>query len=251
MTFPVPFLRNLARAVALVTLALGLAGGAHAQGADAAATVRAAVDAWLKGRFKVDEVRKSAVAGVYEVRIGNDLMYVDEKGQHAFVEGNLVDMRTNRNLTRERIDELLTINFKDLPLNLAFKQVIGNGRRVIAVFEDANCGYCKQMRRDLVAMKDVTIYTFVVSILAADSETKAKKALCAADKVRAWNDLMLSGKIPGNAGTCDTPLEQIREVARKHGISATPTAFFANGRRLQGYVPGSQLDKMLDEYSKS
>lgn len=243
--------RALARAVVVVGVALGASGGAFAQPTDPAAGVRASVDAWLKGRYKVEEVRKSPVPGIFEVRIGNDLMYVDEKGQHAFVEGNLIDIRSNRNLTRERVDELLTINFKDLPLNIAIKQVIGTGKRTIAVFEDPNCGYCKQMRRDLVNLKDVTIYTFIVPILAADSEVKAKKALCADDKVRAWNDMMVTGKVPGNAGTCDTPLAKYKEVAQKLGISATPTSFFPNGRRLQGYVPAGQLDKMLDENSKS
>lgn len=233
-------------------LALAIAGPAAAQqAADPAATVRAAVDGWLKGRYKVDEVRKTPIAGIWEVRIGNDLLYVDEKGQHAFIEGNLVDLRSNRNLTRERTDELLTIDFKELPLNLALKQVNGNGKRVFAVFEDANCGYCKRMRQDLATLKDVTIYTFVVAFLSPDSETKAKKALCAEDKARAWNDLLLTGKVPGNAGTCETPLAKVRDLAQKLGVSATPTTFFSNGRRLQGYVPAAQFEKMLAENSKS
>ena len=125
-----------------------------------------------------------------------------------------------------------------------------NGRRVIAIFEDPNCVYCKRMRKDLADVKDVTIYTFVIPILSPDSEVKAKKALCAEDKVRAWNDLMLSGKVPGNNGTCETPLAKTRELAQKLGISATPTAFFANGKRLQGYVPPAQFEKMLEENSK-
>jgi thiol:disulfide interchange protein DsbC len=216
-----------------------------------AAPVRAGVEAWLKGRYQVDELRRTPVPGIWEVRIGNDLIYVDDKGQHAFVEGNLVDMRSNRNLTRERVDELLTIDFKELPLNIAMKQVIGNGRRTMAVFEDPNCGYCRQMRKDIANLKDVTIYTFVIPILSADSEVKAKKALCADDKVRAWTDLMVSGKVPGNAGTCETPLAKMRELAQKLGVSATPTTFFPNGKRLQGYVPAAQLEKLLDENSKS
>jgi len=122
---------------------------------------------------------------------------------------------------------------------------------VIAVFEDANCGYCKKMRADIVALKDVTIYTYPVAILAADSEIKAKKALCADDKARAWNDMMLNNKLPGNAGTCETSLTKVRDLAQKLGVSATPTLFFANGKRLQGYVPASQFEKMLDDNSKS
>lgn len=243
------------RASALVAVMLAASplstGPVRAQGADPAATVRAGVDAWLKGRYKVDEVRRTPVPGIWEVRLGNDLIYVDEKGQHGFIEGNLVDLRSNRNLTRERVDELMAINFKDLPLELAIKQVSGSGKRVMAVFEDPNCGYCKQMRRDLATIKDLTLYTFVVPILSPDSEVKAKKALCADDKGRAWNDLMISGKVPGNAGTCDTQLERIRELAQRLGVTGTPTAFFANGKRLRGYVPGSQLEKMLDENSRS
>lgn len=216
-----------------------------------AAPVRSGVEAWLKGRYKVDELRRTPVAGIWEVRIGNDLIYVDDKGQHAFVEGHLVDMRSNRNLTRERVDELLTIDFRELPLNIAMKQVIGNGKRAMAVFEDPNCGYCRQMRKELGNLKDVTIYTFVIPILSPDSEVKAKKVLCADDKVRAWTDLMVSGKVPGNAGSCDTPLAKMRELAQKLGVTATPTTFFPNGKRLPGYVPAAQLDKLLDENSKS
>lgn len=243
----------LGAAAAMLAGAALLAGAAPAaaQVADPAGTVRSAVDAWLKGRYKVDEVRRTPVANLWEVRLGTDLIYVDEKGQFAFIEGNLVDLRSNRNLTRERVEELLTIDFKTLPLELAFKQVVGNGKRVFAVFEDPNCGYCKRMRKDMVGLKDVTIYTFVIPILSPDSEVKAKKALCAPDKVKAWSELMLNGKVPDNPGTCETPIAKTLELAKKLGISATPTSFFANGRRLQGYVPAAQFEKMLDENSKS
>ncbi len=197
-------IRRLSGVVQAIALAAGLAlvgPASHAQApaADGSAAVKAAIESWLKGRYKVDEVRRTPMPGIWEVRLGNDLLYVDEKGQYAFVEGAMVELKSGRNLTRERTDEMLAINFKDLPLNLAIKQVIGNGKRVVAVFEDANCGYCRTMRKDLLALKDVTIYTFPVAILAADSETKARKALCAADKVAAWNDLMTAGKVPREA----------------------------------------------------
>lgn len=234
----------------IALVAISCAGFASAQSGDAGANVRSAVNGWLKGRYQVEEVRKTPVSGIWEVRIGNDLIYVDEKGQFAFIEGNLVELRSNRNLTRERVDELMSINFKDLPLDIAIKQVHGNGKRVFAIFEDANCGYCKKMRRDLANLKDVTIYTYVVAFLSPDSETKAKKALCASDKSAAWNDLLISGKVPDNPGTCDNPMPKLRDLAQKLGVNATPTVFFSNGRRLQGYVAGDQFEKMLQENSK-
>lgn len=222
-------------------------GAAPAPAGDPSAAIRAAVEGWLKGRFKVDEVRRAPVPGMFEVRISNNLIYVDERAQHAFVEGQLIELRSGRNLTRERIDELLAIRFDALPLALAIKQVNGTGKRQVAVFEDPNCGYCRQMRRDLVKLENATIYTFVYPILSPDSEEKSRKALCAADKVRAWNDLMLAGRVPGNAGTCDTPIAKIREFGQKHGITSTPTVFFGNGRRVEGAMPLAQFEQLVDQ----
>lgn len=243
----------LAAAAAFALLIAFAAPSASAQGAadsGAAAAIRSAVESWLGGRYKVDDLRRSPLSGIWEVRLGADLIYVDERGQYAFVEGAMVDLRSGRNLTRERLDEMLSINFRDLPLNLALRHVNGNGKRVVAVFEDANCGYCRTMRKELLALKDITIHTFPVAILSPDSELKARKALCASDRAAAWNELMMSGKVPGNAGTCEHNLGKLRELAQKLSVSATPTVFFANGRRLQGYVPADRFEKMLEEHSR-
>jgi len=216
---------------------------------EVAAAVRAAVETWARGNVRIDEVRRTPMPNLVEVRVGNDILYVDEKAQFILLQGELIDMKNNRNLTRERLDDVLSIDFNALPMDLAFKQVAGNGKRRIAIFEDPNCGYCRKLRADLVKLDNVTIYTFVYSILGNDSDLKSRKALCASDKVRAWNDMMLTGKIPGNSGTCTNPLEKIRALGGKLNVTATPTVFFANGRRLAGYLPAAQFEKMLNEHS--
>ena len=243
--------RRLAGTVAALALVAGSwlsPAPAWAQ-TDPAATVRSAVEAWLQGRYKVDAVRKTPVAGIWEVQVGADLIYVDEKGQHGFVEGQLVELKTNRNLTQERVDEINTISFKDLPLSMAIKQVNGKGTRVLAVFEDPNCGHCRNLRRDLMNVPDVTIYTFPYPILAADSDVKSRQAWCAPDRAKAWNELMLQGKVPSNPGTCDNPVAKVTELGRKLRVTGTPTVFFANGKRLPGGVPGARLNKLIDENS--
>ena len=257
MTDSLSFTRVAVAAVALVAaLAFWAAApSAQTQGATVAdpgaARVKAAVEGFFKGRYSVDEVRKTPMRGIYEVRVRNDvLMYADETGQYVFLDGSLIDLKAERNLTQERMEELLAIDFGTLPLELAIKQVAGNGKRVVAVFEDPNCGYCKRLRADLVKLDDITIYTFPMAFLAADSETKARKALCAGDKARAWNDLLLNNRIPGNTGTCETPLAKVAELARKLGITGTPVVFFANGKRLQGYAPPDRFNRMLADYSK-
>ncbi len=222
--------------------------GAASASDPAIATVRTAIESWLDNKTRVDEVRATPVPGLYEVRVGLEFVYVDATGQYALIEGDLVDIKGKRNLTRERTDDLLTIDFnKDLPFDLAIKQVSGNGKRVIAVFEDPNCGYCRNLRADLNRLKDATIYTFAIPILAADSELKARKALCAPDKAAAWNELMLSGKVPNNPGTCNAPMDKLIALGNKLNVTVTPTVFFPNGRRIRGYVPPRDFEKLLEQ----
>ncbi|HRO58542.1 MAG TPA: DsbC family protein [Burkholderiaceae bacterium] len=203
----------------------------------------------LSGGHTLDELRRTPLPGILEARIGSDLIYIDETGRYIFMNGDLIDLQSRRNLTQERVDDLMAIDFSELPLELAFQQVNGKGERRIAVFEDPNCGYCKRLRADLLKLDNVTIHTFPMAFLAADSESKARKALCAPDKAQAWNDLLVQGKVPDNAGTCDTSLEAVRELTRKLGITGTPVVFFPNGRRLVGYVPPARFSQMLAEYS--
>ncbi|MFT3802161.1 MAG: DsbC family protein [Burkholderiaceae bacterium] len=245
---PAPLLAQF-KAAAPAKPGAAASGSAGAGAADPAiATVRAAVEAWLDNKTRVDEVRATPVPGLYEVRVGLEFVYVDATGQYALIEGDLVDIKGKRNLTRERTDDLLAIDFnKDLPFDLAIKQVSGNGKRVIAVFEDPNCGYCRNLRGDLNRLKDATIYTFAIPILAADSELKARKALCAPDKAAAWNELMLSGKVPDNPGTCNAPMDKLIALGNKLNVTVTPTVFFPNGRRIRGYVPPREFEKLLEQ----
>ena len=234
-------------ALAVATLFSTAPAPANAQ-VDPSIAIRAAVEKWLQGRYPIEEISKTPLANMYEVRIGTDLIYVDARGEYAFVEGQMMDLKKNINLTQARVDEVLRIDFKkDLPFDLAIKQVNGNGKRVLAIFEDPNCGYCKKFRRDLVNVKDITVYTFPYPILAADSDVKSRKAMCAKDKVVAWNELMIAGKVPENDGSCETPIGKIQEVGRKLKITGTPTMFFANGKRIPGGISVEQLEAMFRE----
>lgn len=221
----------------------------RAQGAPAAdpaiARVKAAMEGFVKGRYKVEDVRKTPLPGIYEVRIGNDLLYVDERGQYLFYEGDLIEMKTQRNLTRERVEELLAIDFNTLPLQLAIKQVSGNGKRVVAVFEDPNCGYCKRLGKELAEMDDLTIYTFLYPILSEDSRTKSDNIWCSKDQGKAWTDWVVGGKTPA-AAKCDTAsIARNVELGQSLRISGTPTIFLADGTRIGGYVPRAELEKAL------
>lgn len=227
------------RILASTCLALCLLAAGAARADEAA--VRKAFEAWAGA--KVDGVRKAGVLGLYEIQIGNELYYTDEKVSAIF-DGSIIDTKTRKNLTQERLNKLSAINFADLPLELAVKTVRGDGRRVFATFEDPNCGYCKRLAKEMAGMDNVTIYTFLLPILSPDSATKSRAVWCAADRARAWSDLMVNGVVPA-AGTCETPIEKVLALARKYNIRGTPTIFLSNGERIPGAIPVAQLEQKL------
>lgn len=212
---------------------------AHA--ADDSADVRQKLERRIGG--SVDEVRKTPYLGLYEARLGDRLIYTDPAADYIF-SGSILDARTRTNLSQERLDKLSAIAFADLPLDLAVKTVRGDGKRVLATFEDPNCGFCRKLAKELEGLDNVTIYTFLLPILSPDSEDKARAVWCARDRAQAWRELMLSGKAPA-AASCDTPLGEISAFAQKHRIQATPTLFLSSGERIAGAVPRAQLEQRL------
>jgi thiol:disulfide interchange protein DsbC len=214
------------------------------------ADVKKNIEAWLgKNAPKVESVRKIGALGLYEVQLEGDLIYTDEKVTHVIL-GEIVDAKTRKNLTEERKQKLAQIKFSDLPLDLAVKQVKGNGKRVLATFEDPNCSYCRKLAKELQGVNDVTIYTFVYPILSPDSSEKAKNLWCAGDRAKAWNDLMIEGKQPASVN-CDHPTDKVVAMGRKLNVRGTPTMFFADGSRAPGYMPAAMLEKALDKGSAS
>jgi thiol:disulfide interchange protein DsbC len=200
---------------------------------------------------KPDEVSKTPIPGVYEIRIGTDILYTDEQGDH-LIEGQMIETKTRLNLTEERIGKLTAIDFKTLPLKDAMVWKQGNGQRKLVVFADPNCGFCKKFERDLQTMNNVTVYTFLYPILGGDSPEKAKAIWCAKDNTKAWREWMIKGTPVVDSPPCDTAVLQ-RNVAlgHKYKISGTPGLVFEDGRKLAGAMGNEALEKQLTSARKS
>lgn len=194
----------------------------------------------------IDEINKTPIPGLYEVRIGQDILYADEQGNHV-IQGNLIDTRTRTDLTEARLAKLSAIDFASLPLKDAVVIKQGNGTRRMAVFGDPNCGYCKRFERDLAKLQDVTIYTFLYPILGPDSNAKSKDIWCAPDSAKAWRAWMVDGVVPPKSmGKCDSAaLERNVAFGKKHRVQGTPAAVFEDGTRAPGAIPLEALEKNL------
>lgn len=185
-------------------------------------------------------VKTPYLGGLYEIVAGGQIFYSDEKGS-VFVFGSLIDGKTQRNITAEQQLALM-------PLQDAIKRVTGNGgngKRTLITFEDPNCGYCKKLTKELVGMKNATIYTFLVPMLSEDSLVKSKKIWCAPDRLKAFDDWMVNGKAPSGPDNCANPIDRNVQLAQSLGVSGTPAIFFPTGQRVPGYMPLDKIEKML------
>jgi thiol:disulfide interchange protein DsbC len=194
---------------------------------------------------KIDEITKTPVPGIYELRIGVDVLYSDEQGNHVF-EGQLIDTRTRTNLTEARVAKLTAIDFGSLPLKDAIVWKQGTGARKLVVFADPNCGYCKKFERDLQQVKDITVYTFLYPILGGDSPEKARNIWCAKDSTKVWRDWMIEGTAIPAAAPCDaSALQRNYALGRKHRITGTPGLVFEDGSHKPGALDAAQIEKLL------
>jgi thiol:disulfide interchange protein DsbC len=221
---------------------------AAAQAQDTGA-IRKALGERVPQMQQIDEITRTPMPGLFEVRIGSDIFYTDAKGDF-LLQGELLDTRAKRNLTSERVTKLSAIDFNSLPKDDAFTIVRGNGKRQLAVFADPNCGYCRRFEKDLKTINDVTVHVYLYPILGADSTEKSKNLWCAKDKGRAWEDWMIDSK-PIAAAKCDTTAVD-RNVAfgRKYKITGTPTLVFADGTRVPGAVAAADVEKQLATSSR-
>ena len=212
------------------------------------ASLKKAVEAAYP-KVHVESVTKTPYAGLYEVFLDGQIVYTDEKFSFLIAEGKLIDPKAKRDVTSERMEELTKVDFSTLPLDQAIKVVKGNGNRKLVVFSDPDCPYCKRLeQKELSNITDVTVYTLLYPIdqLHPDATNKSKAIWCAPDRNKAWQDWILNGQLPKELVACDTPIDKIAGLARKLGVTSTPTLIFADGKRMLGAYPAKDIEKAMN-----
>jgi thiol:disulfide interchange protein DsbC len=218
------------------------------------AQIRQALESKLGGA-KIDGVLATPVPGIYEVRLqgrdGPQIYYLNAAGTHLF-SGNLIELKSSRNLTDERMRKLTAIEFNALPLDQAVKIQRGGGKRVLAMFTDPYCPYCRRFEQTLLQMDDITIYVFMYPVIRPDNADHSRAVWCSKDRAKAWLDLAAAEKaiVPDAAPTCANPVDKILELGRSLRVNGTPTLFFANGERAGGGMELGAIRAKLDEIAK-
>lgn len=208
------------------------------------------IEAALKAAYPATtfrDIRPTPLPGIYEVSIGRNLAYVGSDARY-FLFGHLYDMREQRDLTADRLEAARRIDFASLPLVDAITTVRGNGSRVLAVFSDPDCPYCRRLEQELARLDNVTVHTFLYPLveLHPEARQRAIAVWCAPDRATAWQALMVNGKAPPSA-ECAHPIDRNIALARKLGVEGTPALFDVRGRHLAGAAPVQRIEAFLAE----
>jgi thiol:disulfide interchange protein DsbC len=187
--------------------------------------------------------------------MGSNLAYVDESGQF-FLFGHLYDMKAQRDLTAERRDSLMRVDFAALPLEDALKEVRGTGARTFAIFSDPDCPYCRRLEAGIKDLTNVTIYTFLMPIASLHPEARGKAIAvwCAEDRIEAWHALMWRDEARSSTRStpeCQHPIDRNVALGERLGISGTPTLIAADGRMLAGAASTAQIEVWLERSTVS
>jgi len=195
----------------------------------------------------IDEVKASPIPGLYEVRSGRNIFYSDADGHHFIMGGQLLDTVARKNLTQARMEQLNRIDWDILPLDQAVVSGDKHAKLKLAIFTDPECPFCRKFENELAKLKGVTVYSFLYPLSFHKHARRWSTAIwCSKNRHKMLTDIMVNNADP-EAGTCDTPIDDIITLAKKLDIHGTPTLIAGDGRIASGAKAAAQLKAWLQE----
>ncbi|POM22332.1 putative thiol:disulfide interchange protein DsbC precursor [Actinomadura rubteroloni] len=139
------------------------------------------------------------------------------------------------------------VRFGELPLDLAFTDVRGDGSRRLALFGDPRDPNTRALVRDeLSRVGDVTVHTLLLPLeIYPGSDDTARRIWAAPDRAAAWYAWMTDETPPPDDPDPHTPLARLRLAAEELQVISTPTLVFESGEMMAGATPAREIEAML------
>lgn len=190
--------------------------------------------------IQIDAVWTTQIPGLYELRVGKDILYATYDGY--LIVGHIYDTNARRNLTLARL-----MGAGQWPTEAAIRIGAPTGQK-LAVFTDPDCPWCRKLQDELEQLKDVDVHEFLYP-LRPESPAKARAIWCHPDRHQALVTAMQAGAMstPDEAPCDSSALEQAVAFGQARGLQHTPTLIRGDGEMWVGYLTREQIRKWLAE----
>lgn len=210
--------------------------------------VKKALESMAPGA-KADSITATSLPGLYEVIVGTEIVYISKDG-HYMLQGDLVDVQAQKNLTEAKrgAGRLKLVNALSENAMIVFAPKNQPVKHTITVFTDVDCGYCRKMHSEMAELNrhgiKVRYLMFPRAGKNSPSYDKAVSVFCSKDRNAALTRAKATGNIEKK--TCVNPVDQHMALVERLGLTGTPTLMLEDGRLMPGYVPAQRLSKLLD-----
>ena len=199
---------------------------------------------------QASDIHDSPLPGMYEIVLDSDVVYVSRDGGY-LIQGDVFDLRERQNLTERRrtqarADILASVDPESM---IVFSPEPENIRHTVTVFTDIDCGFCRQLHREMDRINalgvEVRYLSYPRTGPATESWFKADKVWCAGDRQAAFTDAILEDTVPEQS--CDaTPVASHFQLGRQVSVLGTPTILTDDGVQLGGYLAPDELIGKLE-----
>ncbi len=229
-------------AMSLVFGVTGIAGAQEVKDKEAIDNITKFV---TENKSKIKGIYETGIPDFYEVVIEPaEVIYLNKNTTKLFLNGSLLDVEKQINMTEERKEKALAFDYKELP-KTGFIE-FGKGKTEIAVFADPNCGYCKSFEKVLDTQKDIKVKLYPIAILSPSSLEINRNIMCSTNPQKSWRDWMINGIKPEKAKECKNNGDTNTDFSRSKVIQSTPTTIFKNGTRKSGLMDAEMLKKEIE-----
>lgn len=232
-------------------LALAIFPAAPSADDDADLAAREALAARFGG-ILASEIAATPIPGVYEVRVGPNLVYVSADGRY-LLRGQLVDLQTQTDLTNARRNAVRAAWVAGLDEStMVVFEPPGEVAHTLTVFTDTECGYCRRFHAEIdqLLSQGVRVRYLFHPALSARSFEQAEAIWCAADRRDAMTRAKLGRRI--RATDCgESPVERHLALSRDLGIRGTPMMVTDSGGEIRGYLPPAELLAQLRRFAQA
>ena len=200
--------------------------------------------------LNINFYEKSEIENFYVVNVANNqILYVSNDFKYVFA-GDVISL-VNENPTSlnelyqaKLVQEVMSLLEDTKTINFTAK----DEKHLVKVFTDISCGYCRLLHSqidDYLALGiSIEYYAFPRDGLQTQVFQDMQSAWCSGDPKLSITKLKEGDAVEEK--TCQNPIQMHYEYGQLLGITGTPTIFLSNGQKLSGYIPASELIKIIE-----